>query len=100
VRRPASELPLPSARPFGPQSRTPPGVVLGRAHWSAFLDAGARRLGIAGAGTDALAFRNPDGSLVVVLRNTAQQARTLTLALGGAVLELTVPAQGWATLRY
>ncbi len=69
-------------------------------HWSAFLDAGARRLGIAGPETDALAFRNPDGARVVLLRNPEDRARTRTIAVGGAVLELTVPAQGWATLRY
>jgi glucosylceramidase len=69
-------------------------------HYSAFVDVGARRVGTTGADDETIAFRNPDGALVVVLRNAGEQPRTRTVGARGAVLELELPARGWATIRY
>ena len=69
-------------------------------HFSSFVDVGAVRVGLTGIWDDAIAFRNPDGHLVVVLQNAADQARTLILSARGDLLELDLPAHGWATLAY
>jgi len=69
-------------------------------HFSAFVDVGAVRVGLTGTWDDAIAFRNPDGRLVVALQNATDQARTLTLSARGDLLELDLPARGWATVTY
>jgi glucosylceramidase len=64
-------------------------------HLSQFVDTGAVRLGTTGG--NALAFRNPDSSIVTVIYNsTANPA--VTVAVGGRNLQINVPTQGWATL--
>ncbi len=69
-------------------------------HFSAFIDAGAVRVGLRGTYDDALAFRNPDGGLVLVLQNATNRARTLTIGVPDAELDLDLPAHGWATVTY
>ncbi len=64
-------------------------------HVSQFAAPGARV--VATHGGDALAFSNPDGSLVAILHNTGA-ARATTVAMGGGTLQVTVPADGWATV--
>jgi glucosylceramidase len=64
-------------------------------HLSQFVAPGARV--VATRGGDALAFRNGDGSVVVVLYN-AGAARTATVAIAGKTLQLAVPGDGWATV--
>ena len=49
---------------------------------------------------DAIAFRNPDGRLVVALQNAGSQPRSLTLAARGDLLQVDLPARGWATVSY
>ncbi len=79
-------------------------------HLSQFVDPGARRLGVTvglgttgGPGTtadgDALAFQNPDGSIVSVVYNPDDAARTMTLGVSGALVQFTIPAHGWATVN-
>jgi glucosylceramidase len=68
-------------------------------HLSYFVDPGAVRVKTTGG--DAVAFKNPDGSLVTVLFNSGASAATITVALGGATtVQAQVPAQGWATLYW
>ncbi|HKO48425.1 MAG TPA: glycoside hydrolase family 30 beta sandwich domain-containing protein [Polyangiaceae bacterium] len=68
-------------------------------HVSAFVDPGAVRVAVTGG--DAVAFKNPDGSLVTVLFNSAAQVATTTVALGGGTtVQVQVPAQGWATINW
>jgi glucosylceramidase len=67
-------------------------------HLSQFVDPGAHRLATKGEG-DALAFANPDGSIVVVLYNAADASREMTLAVRSSRFALTVPAHGWATVN-
>ncbi len=76
--------------------RTTPAYYVVR-HLSQFLDPGAVRIGDTG-GHDALAFKNPDGSIVVVLHNRLSTPLDTTLGARGTVFELTVPAEGWATV--
>lgn len=67
-------------------------------HVSQFVAPGARRLATEGDG-DALAFENPDGSIVTVLYNAEDTPRHMTLAVRGSLLALAVPAHGWATVN-
>jgi glucosylceramidase len=64
-------------------------------HVSRFVAPGAKVL--ATSGGDALAFKNPDGSLVAVMHN-AGAAATVTVALAGKKLEFAIPGDGWATV--
>jgi len=68
-------------------------------HLSYFVDPGAVRVAVTGG--DAVAFKNPDGSLVTVVFNAAAQAATMKVALGGGTtVQVQVPAQGWATINW
>jgi hypothetical protein len=55
--------------------------------------------GASGSGGDAVAFKNPDGSLVAVLYSAAAKSNYV-VAMGGKKLQFSVPAAGWATVRY
>jgi glucosylceramidase len=69
-------------------------------HFSAHVDVGALRLEMLGRADDAIAFLNPDGRVVVALRNSEGTPRTITLSVRGDVLEIDLPAWGWVTLSY
>jgi glucosylceramidase len=64
-------------------------------HLSRFVATGAKV--VATRGGDAVAFKNPDGSIVAVVRN-AGDARTMTVAAAGKKLQFAAPADGWATV--
>jgi glucosylceramidase len=64
-------------------------------HFSQFVATGAKVVAVSGG--DAVAFRNPDGSIVVVLFNKGS-AKTVTVAVAGKTLQLAVPGNGWATV--
>jgi glucosylceramidase len=65
-------------------------------HISPFVEPGARVVGTSGG--DALAFKNPDGSIVVVAYNQGAAKGTI-VAIGGKMLAFDMPGTGWATLR-
>jgi glucosylceramidase len=71
-------------------------------HFSAYIMPGATRIGSQGS-NDALAFKNPDGSVVVEVYNKAGSSTTMTVGIGSALsqtlYQFDVPAHGWATLR-
>jgi glucosylceramidase len=71
-------------------------------HFSQFIAVGATRIGSSGS-NDALAFKNPDGSVVVQVYNKTAAAKTTTVGVGSALSQalyrFDVPAHGWATLR-
>jgi glucosylceramidase len=52
---------------------------------------------VATSGGEAVAFRNPDGSTVVVAYNPGV-AKTMILAIAGMKLQLAMPGNGWATV--
>ena len=64
-------------------------------HFAQFIDPGAQRIGVSGG--DALAFRNPDGSIATVIYNSGA-ARQMTVGVGGTVLQFQAPGNGWATV--
>jgi len=64
-------------------------------HFSQFVAPGAKV--VATRGGDAVAFKNPDGSLVAVMYN-AGAAKTMTVAVAGQKLQLAMPGGGWATV--
>ena len=64
-------------------------------HLSQFVAQGAKV--VATSAGDALAFRNPDGSIVAVMYN-AGSARTMIVAAAGKKLQFTMPGSGWATV--
>jgi glucosylceramidase len=64
-------------------------------HFSQFVVTGARVA--ATSGGDAVAFRNPDGSVVAVTFNAAS-AKTMTMAIAGRKLQFAIPGNGWATV--
>jgi glucosylceramidase len=67
-------------------------------HLSFFVDPGATRLSTTGG--DALAFKNPDGSIVTVVFNSTTSAADTTVSLGTTTVQAQVPAQGWATVYW
>jgi glucosylceramidase len=71
-------------------------------HFSAYIVPGATRIGTQGT-NDALAFKNPDGSVIVEVYNKASSSTALIVGVGGALsqtlYQFDVPAHGWATLR-
>ncbi len=66
-------------------------------HVSQYVDPGARRVGTTGG--DALAFKNPDGSIVTVLYNSGAAKRAI-LAVADKKLQFDMPANGWATVNW
>ncbi len=66
-------------------------------HLAQYVDPGSSVVAVQGG--DALAWKNPDGTIVTVLYNSGGQAN-MTLAVGGTTLEFTVPGQGWATVNW
>jgi glucosylceramidase len=68
-------------------------------HFSQYVDPGAKRVAVSGSAVDALAFKNPDGSIVAIMYNAGTAAKTTTFAIGSARLQLSVPASGFATIK-
>jgi len=66
-------------------------------HLSQFVAPQAQVLGSTGG--DALAFKNPDGSIITVVYN-ADAAKRLVVAVNDTKLAFDMPGNGWATLRY
>jgi glucosylceramidase len=66
-------------------------------HCGQYVEPGATRIGTSGG--DALAFQNPDGSIVTIMYNSGGSTQT-TLAVGGATLQFTIPGRGWATVYW
>ena len=67
-------------------------------HFSQFVDPGATVVKTSGS-TDAVAFKNPDGSLVAVVYSSSAKSNYL-VAIGGKKLQFSIPAGGWATVKY
>ncbi|HYQ01898.1 MAG TPA: glycoside hydrolase family 30 beta sandwich domain-containing protein [Polyangiaceae bacterium] len=64
-------------------------------HLAQFVSPGAVVLGTTGG--DALAFKNPNGSIVTVLYNSGA-AKSYLVAVGGKKLQFQMPSAGWATI--
>lgn len=68
-------------------------------HFSKYVQPGAVRIGLEAAAEGVLssAFRNPDGSLVLVAMNETDEARSFTIGLGGEWAEATLAPHSIAT---
>jgi glucosylceramidase len=66
-------------------------------HFSQYVQPGAKVVGTQGG--DAVAFKNPDGSIVVVMYNSGQTTN-YTVAVGGKSYQFSMPGSGWATVKY
>jgi glucosylceramidase len=64
-------------------------------HVSQYVEPGAKVL--ATTGGDAVAFKNPDGSLVAIMYSGSANSK-YTVAIGGKKLQFNMPS-GWATLK-
>ena len=71
-------------------------------HFSAYVAPGATRIGTQGT-KDAVAFKNPDGSVIVQVYNKGASSQTMIVGIGSALsqtlYQFDIPAHGWATLR-
>jgi len=65
-------------------------------HASQYVDPGASVVGTSGG--DALAFKNPDGSIVAVIYNSGG-AKQFTVSIGGKLQRFAMPANGFATVN-
>jgi glucosylceramidase len=72
------------------------------AHASRFVRPGARRIGSTSgiAGLESVAFRNPDGSTVLIVVNTDAAERRFVVRWAGRALVYVLPAGAVATLRW
>jgi glucosylceramidase len=85
-------------------------------HFSQYIAPGATRIGTSGSSDafkganntafnslNALAFKNPDGSIIVQVYNKNASSTKATIGVGTAfsqtLYQFNVPAHGWATLR-
>lgn len=67
-------------------------------HFSQYAAPGAKVVGTSGG--DAVGFKNPDGSLVVVAYNSGAANANYGVSLGGKTFQVNMPANGWATVKY
>jgi len=64
-------------------------------HASQYSDVGGKV--VSTSSNDAIAFKNPDGTVVAVIY--ANAAKTITVSIAGKKLQFQMPGQGWATLN-
>lgn len=67
-------------------------------HLAQYVEPGSVRLGTQGG--NALAFKNPDGSVVTILYNSGNGPSQVTLSVGGTMLQFEIPGSGWATVNW
>ena len=66
-------------------------------HFSYYIEPGAHYLNTDG-GDNAVAFLNPDGSLIIELQNADEEPRTVTLNIDGGTMTVEIPGMSWNTL--
>jgi glucosylceramidase len=66
-------------------------------HLSQYVDPMSTVVGASGG--DALAFKNPDGTYVVVIYNEGA-AKKMTVSIAGTNVQFDMPGNGWATVNY
>ncbi|HYQ42113.1 MAG TPA: glycoside hydrolase family 30 beta sandwich domain-containing protein [Polyangiaceae bacterium] len=67
-------------------------------HFSQYVAPQAKRIDATGG--DAVAFKNPDGSLVAIMYNSGAANNSYVVSIGGKSLQFAMPASGWATIRF
>jgi glucosylceramidase len=66
-------------------------------HFSQFVVPGAKRVDASGG--DAIAFQNPDGSVVGVMYNSGGANNAYVVAIGSKKVQFSMPGSGWATIK-
>ncbi|HEX7599380.1 MAG TPA: glycoside hydrolase family 30 beta sandwich domain-containing protein, partial [Polyangia bacterium] len=66
-------------------------------HFSQFVEPGAKVLGTSGS-SEAVAFKNPDGSIVAVVYSSSAKSSYI-VSIAGKKLQFSLPV-GWATIKY
>jgi len=66
-------------------------------HVAQFVEPGATVLKTTGG--NALAFKNPDGTVVVIVYNSGASAAMQVVSIDGTMYQVNVPAKGWATVN-
>ncbi len=70
-------------------------------HVSQYVQPGATVVGTSGG--DAVAFKNPDNSLVAVVYNSGAENKSFIVKIGGKMLQFDMPGDSkgaWATIKY
>ena len=67
-------------------------------HLSQYVVPGGNVVGTSGG--DAIAFKNPDGSIVAVIYNSGSASNNFVVSIGGRKLQFAMPGSGWATVKY
>ncbi len=68
-------------------------------HLSHFVEVGAKRVETTGTCDDAVGFVNPDGTLVILLRNAAQHEQFVEIRAGGKMATVKLLADSISTVR-
>jgi len=79
----------------GGQVKTTPTYYVFR-HFSQYVVPGAKVLSTTGG--DAVAFKNPDGSVVAVVYNSGGAKQNFVVKVGSKSLQFNMPGSGWATV--
>lgn len=66
-------------------------------HFSQYVQPGAKVLSTTGG--DAVAFKNPDGSTVVVMYNSGAANPNYGVSIAGTSYQFAMPSNGWATVK-
>jgi glucosylceramidase len=66
-------------------------------HLSQYVDPGASRVQVQGG--DSLAWKNPDGDIVLVTYNNGNNATQQIVSIAGKTYRISVPGRGWATVN-
>lgn len=69
-------------------------------HFSGFIKAGAVRIPTSSFSgfENQLAFRNPDGQLIIIVQNEMAQEQVVRMVIGGKILSLNLPADSFNTI--
>lgn len=65
-------------------------------HFSQYINPGATRIATSGS-KDALAFENPDGSIITEVYNKNDALQRITIKVKGTLYQFNLPSHGWAT---
>jgi glucosylceramidase len=67
-------------------------------HVAQYVDEDSQRVDVDGG--DSVAWKNPDGDIVVVFYNSGGSPKVENVSVGGSTFAVTVPGQGWATVNW
>jgi len=81
------------------KSVTYSGQYYAQKHFSYYVKPGAYRVSATGGYADAMAFRNPDGENVLVLRNATDNAATVAVNFNGQKIKPSIPSHSFNTFR-